>query len=287
MEPLVHTNKAFRNAMHSRMPRENEINMVCVIVHFYRLLCGFVSNGKQRICIYEKSFQVTRRIRRPSLSLTCDCTIIISYTRSNKNINKKYENTLTRTDRYLRINFVFTALTYAPCTLGSHRIFIHVDISFILLYPFCIWIIFFLHFFHRHWKSITSLIPLERRKPTKKRIKAISLFPHLLYRWCADFVCECLLCVVITAIRIGFKLITFGRFNFDFHTNGTQIKSIRGWWFWLRPMMMIKPTYTRQQHVASVYIVVLCGVAHTFLANWMYWGVRTVQSACIAIKSRL
>lgn len=50
---------------------------------------------------------------------------------------------------------------------------------FIPLHPFCIWI-FFLYFFHWHWKSITPPIPLDKtRKP--KSIEAISLFAHLLY----------------------------------------------------------------------------------------------------------
>lgn len=51
--------------------------------------------------IHEKSFN-QQEIRR----LTC-YGIIISYTRSNKNINKNKKET------YLRINFIFTALTYA------------------------------------------------------------------------------------------------------------------------------------------------------------------------------
>lgn len=38
----------------------------------------------------------------------------IAYTKSNKNINK---NKIKR-NTYLRINFIFTALTYAACTFG-------------------------------------------------------------------------------------------------------------------------------------------------------------------------
>lgn len=118
-------------------------------------------------------------------------------------------------------------------------------------------------------KKHHSTHPLRKKKKETRKYQSNQPFcSFVIYRWCADFVCGCL-CVVITAIRIGFKLITFGRFNFDFHTNGTQIKSIRGWWFWLRPMMMIKPTYIRQ-HVARV---LHCCVARTFLANWMYRGV--------------
>lgn len=113
IEPLVHTKNAFQqaNAWHSKMPRENEINIKCVIVQFYRLFWVVLSNGK--IYIYEKSFQVTRN----QATLTCDCTIIISYTKSNKNINKKYEykKRARERERYLRINFIFTAITYAMC----------------------------------------------------------------------------------------------------------------------------------------------------------------------------
>lgn len=156
--------------MQSQMPRENEIN----IVHFYRLLCGFVSNGKPNICICEKSFRVTRgRIRRLILFLSHSHVRLhdynISYTRSNKNINKKYENThsYAHSDIYVSIPN-FTALTYAMCTFGiASYIFIHVTFLF-----FCILFLHmnsFLHFYplalKKHHSRSPPSIPLQIRKP--------------------------------------------------------------------------------------------------------------------------
>lgn len=106
--------------------REIEINIICDFFFPFSLSLSTFIGVACPMKIHEKSFK-QQEIRR----LTC-YGIIISYTRSNKNINKNKKET------YLRINFIFTALTYAVFGL-----LLLLDFSFFLLQFMHVVVVFF------------------------------------------------------------------------------------------------------------------------------------------------
>lgn len=134
----------------------------------------------------------------------------IAYTKSNKNINK---NKIKR-NTYLRINFIFTALTYAACTFGC----------------VCASGVAFLFSSFFAYTFFWRLVPVSRsNEPCCSFVIVTFWLPERRMRGYYLF-------------EIGFKLITFGR-SISIFTNGTRIKSIWGGDF-LR-LMMIKPHITR------------------------------------------
>ena len=139
--------------MHLKMPRENEINImyvcVCVWLLYTFIACLWFCPNSKILYAYEKSFQITRN----QATLTCDCTIIIiSYTKSNKNINKKYEkNTHTH-----RVIFTYQFHFYSPHICDVYFRIVSYTFIYIFFLFFCILFAYkyFLHFFHWHWISI-------------------------------------------------------------------------------------------------------------------------------------